>query len=372
MELSEEQKKALEEQKKQCIFCRIINKEMPSKIVYEDDKVIAILDINPASEGHTLVMPKEHYPIMPLIPPEEFTHLSKITYELSKKINKALLKFGTNIFIANGYVAGQQSNHFMLHIIPREEEAELENFNLKSLAEEKQPDLSKLKEFETLMKSNLFQILSKFSKDFPLPSSPQESPTASPPGPIPQPSQLSKEKLSAVFEILKQNPLILELLIKDPEKLGSYLNEFPDIKKVFEGINLKTLSEKLKSSGFVQQKTGIPEQIEQEETQADSDSSSGESPENKPDEQELKKAKELSPGELIEFIESKPKLKDFLLNNTEELKKLIPRNEKLSFFFEGSDVDEISSLIKEYEKKKKTSSSLDSVTKLLSERYNLK
>ena len=57
-----------EMQKQQCIFCKIIKGDIPGKKVFQDDFVEAILDINPAAKGHTLVMPKEHYPILPVIP----------------------------------------------------------------------------------------------------------------------------------------------------------------------------------------------------------------------------------------------------------------------------------------------------------------
>ena len=90
-ELSEEELKALEEklkqmspeelkafQKQQCIFCQIVAGKVSSKKVYEDNICIAILDINPANPGHLLVLPKEHYPIMPLIPEEELKHIGKV------------------------------------------------------------------------------------------------------------------------------------------------------------------------------------------------------------------------------------------------------------------------------------------------------
>ena len=55
----------MELQKQKCPFCQIVAGKIPSKTIYEDDKVLAILDINPIAKGHVLVMPKEHYPIMP-------------------------------------------------------------------------------------------------------------------------------------------------------------------------------------------------------------------------------------------------------------------------------------------------------------------
>ena len=116
-ELTVEQREALAKQKENCPFCKIIAGEIPSKQVYEDDEVIALLDIHPAIKGHILVMPKEHYPIMPLIPEKTFTHLFKIVSQLSEKLKKSMLVAKTSIFIANGYIAGQNSQHFLLHVM---------------------------------------------------------------------------------------------------------------------------------------------------------------------------------------------------------------------------------------------------------------
>src|SRR3989338_3919446 len=127
MEITEEQLKNMspEEirqlQKQQCVFCHIIAGKVQSKKIYEDEKVIAVLDINPANPGHILLMPKEHYPIMPLIPDDIAEHLFMASKALSQSVLKALQAEGTNIFAANGIVAGQKAQHFMIHIIPRKE-----------------------------------------------------------------------------------------------------------------------------------------------------------------------------------------------------------------------------------------------------------
>lgn len=117
-------------QKKNCIFCHIIDKKVQSKVVYEDDKCLAILDINPANPGHILLLPKEHYMIMPQIPDEEASYFFKIAKALSHVTLRALKTSGTNIFVANGMVAGQKSPHFMIHIIPRKENDKMEIFKL--------------------------------------------------------------------------------------------------------------------------------------------------------------------------------------------------------------------------------------------------
>ncbi len=133
-QLSEEQRKQLEEkiknmspeelaafQKQQCIFCQIISGKIPSKKVFEDEKTIAILDINPARKGHLLLFPKEHYAIMPQIPDKEIAHIFQVSKKLSQVLLRSLKVNGTTIFVANGLAAGQRSQHFMLHIIPRKE-----------------------------------------------------------------------------------------------------------------------------------------------------------------------------------------------------------------------------------------------------------
>ncbi|MFH1315905.1 MAG: HIT domain-containing protein [Candidatus Woesearchaeota archaeon] len=108
-------------QKKNCIFCHIISGKVQSKKIYEDDKVVAILDINPANPGHILVLTKEHYSIMPQIPESTVKYLGIIAKQLSRSVLKTLKVEGTTIFIANGTAAGQRAQHFIMHIIPRAE-----------------------------------------------------------------------------------------------------------------------------------------------------------------------------------------------------------------------------------------------------------
>jgi histidine triad (HIT) family protein len=125
--MSPEELKAFQMQN--CIFCQIIEGKVDSKKVYEDDKCLAILDINPATPGHVLLMPKEHYAIMPVIPEDVIKHLFMISKQISNALLKSLQSQGTNIFVANGAAAGQKAQHFMLHVIPRMENDGL-NLNL--------------------------------------------------------------------------------------------------------------------------------------------------------------------------------------------------------------------------------------------------
>jgi histidine triad (HIT) family protein len=120
MEITTEIRKQLDEQKKNCIFCKIVSGEMASERVYFDDGAFAILDINPCVKGHMVIFPKEHYPLPAYMPGPEFAHLFAKTAKLVGAAKKAMLTTGVNVFIASGGAAGQQAPHFMYHILPRE------------------------------------------------------------------------------------------------------------------------------------------------------------------------------------------------------------------------------------------------------------
>lgn len=102
-----------------CIFCKIINKEIPSKIVYEDNDFLAMLDIAPATKGHVLILPKEHASTLAELSDDK---ASKILVLAKKIINGMMKVYGFtsyNIIQNNGKLAGQTVNHFHLHLIPR-------------------------------------------------------------------------------------------------------------------------------------------------------------------------------------------------------------------------------------------------------------
>ncbi len=117
-ELTPEQKSQI---RQQCIFCQICDGKVAAKKVYEDDKVMAVLDINPANPGHILLLPKEHAAIMPQMDDELIGYMGVISKHLSQALLRALQAQGTTIFAANGTAAGQRAPHFMMHIIPRME-----------------------------------------------------------------------------------------------------------------------------------------------------------------------------------------------------------------------------------------------------------
>lgn len=102
-----------------CVFCDIVEGKIPSYKIYEDDKVLAILDISQTTKGHTLVMPKNHYSNFLEMPSNEYAYLMNKTQEISKLIVNKLNANGCNILINTNEVAGQTVMHTHVHIIPR-------------------------------------------------------------------------------------------------------------------------------------------------------------------------------------------------------------------------------------------------------------
>ena len=110
-----------EKSREGCIICGIIAGRIPSKKVYEDDLVMAVLDVNGSNPGHCFVMPKNHYPIIEQIPDNEVRRLFQVSNKISSAIFEGLGVQGTNIFVANGVPAGQTVAHFTINVIPRKE-----------------------------------------------------------------------------------------------------------------------------------------------------------------------------------------------------------------------------------------------------------
>ncbi|NVM43594.1 MAG: HIT family protein [Candidatus Lokiarchaeota archaeon] len=105
-----------------CIFCQIVDKKIQSQILFENDTILAFLDIFPISNGHTIVIPKNHYNNLEDIPVDELTDVFKIVKKISSKIYEKLKIDGYNILQNNFKAAGQVINHFHVHIIPRRRE----------------------------------------------------------------------------------------------------------------------------------------------------------------------------------------------------------------------------------------------------------
>ena len=102
-----------------CIFCKIANGQIPSKTIYEDDGYRVILDLGPATKGHALILPKDHYANIYELPEENAAQVIKIAKKMAVKMNKVLGCDGLNIVQNNGECAGQTVFHFHMHLIPR-------------------------------------------------------------------------------------------------------------------------------------------------------------------------------------------------------------------------------------------------------------
>lgn len=107
--------------KDDCIFCRIAAGEIPSSTVYEDEDVRVILDLNPASKGHALILPKEHYDDVCSLDEKLAAKLLPLAARVGKAMKKGLGCSGFNLVQNNGIAAGQTVFHFHMHVIPRYE-----------------------------------------------------------------------------------------------------------------------------------------------------------------------------------------------------------------------------------------------------------
>lgn len=102
-----------------CIFCRIIRGEAPAYKVYEDEKVLAFLDIHPSSPGHTLIIPKIHEAQIERLSEEDARQLFTVLHKLVGEIQSAVGASSSTIGINNGPDSGQEVPHVHIHVIPR-------------------------------------------------------------------------------------------------------------------------------------------------------------------------------------------------------------------------------------------------------------
>ena len=103
-----------------CIFCQIIRGEREASVVFEDERILAFMDIIPINPGHTLVIPKGHYPELKELPPDIGGEMFKVAMRVEDAIRRSDLPCaGTNLLLSNGSAAGQEVFHLHLHVIPR-------------------------------------------------------------------------------------------------------------------------------------------------------------------------------------------------------------------------------------------------------------
>jgi histidine triad (HIT) family protein len=262
VQLTAEQQAMIEEQKQHCPFCKIVKGEIPAQKVFEDDTFLAVLDINPGSKGHTLLLPKEHYPIMPFVPQDVLDKTVVVSAQLSEKLKQSMVVPRVESFIANGAVAGQQSMHFLIHFFPLEKP-------LFMLPKGQSPANTKLRSL----------LQQRFGK---------------------QP-QNTKQTLT---QILAENEELRRMIIDHPDDFVKNLPAAPDLQQLFQGVDIHLLAQKLS-------------------------------------EQETPTAMAMSDEQLTEFINSKEKLRELLIDDPVTLEEALPQQPKLHHFFTGTTVSAV-------------------------------
>jgi len=102
-----------------CIFCRIVAGTAACEEIYRDNATLAFMDINPANDGHCLVIPKEHFENVFDMPPALFGTLASTAAKVARAVNEVLQPGGINLTQANGAAAGQSVMHAHIHVLPR-------------------------------------------------------------------------------------------------------------------------------------------------------------------------------------------------------------------------------------------------------------
>jgi len=130
--------------KDDCIFCKIARGEVPCAKIYEDDEILAFLDVSPSSKGHTLVITKEHFDSMLTVPSDLLAKAFRVAQKIAQVQETNLGAKGVNVLTNIHEIAGQSVNHFHIHVIPRYnpndglklgfEPNEIEHFNLPAIA----------------------------------------------------------------------------------------------------------------------------------------------------------------------------------------------------------------------------------------------
>jgi histidine triad (HIT) family protein len=141
-----------------CIFCEIAAKRLPTNAVYEDEQVIAFLDIRPSNPGHTLVVPKKHYETLLDVPEEEAAHLMKVVKHIAEGIVESMKADGFNILQNNKKAAYQLIPHAHFHVVPRFEN---DNLPLGNIRQGSYKDEQEMKDVATKIRANVKSVKEK-------------------------------------------------------------------------------------------------------------------------------------------------------------------------------------------------------------------
>ncbi len=254
----------MQEQSAHCIFCKIIKGEIPAKKVYEDEVMLAILDIHPAAKGHLLIIPKEHQPILPLITFEQQQHIFKKTQSIASALKEAVLCSSTTIFVANGGAAGQQSPHFLFHVIPREEGDMLETLSLPHkgnkeendalVARTSQPIIGMMQAYlqETGRQETAIQQVHKEETGKLAKGSSAEEKTEAPETintediAIPESLSNHNERLDQLIQTITENEDLRDAIMFRPNEVKQAAATIPKWQELFFGVDIDELSNNLK------------------------------------------------------------------------------------------------------------------------------
>jgi len=349
-----EYKKQMEEVKKNCPFCKIVAGEIPSSKVYDDEKIIAVLDINPKTKGHTLVMPKEHHPILPLVPPDTFSHLFKKVKMLSKACAHGTANRYANVFVANGATAGQQAQHFLLHVIPNENTGGFDIPENKVTPDEMEKTFNIFKNNLPVMMNNHFQRNPSLKPRAPVPTEEElknhEKTTMQ--NQIESPSVFANLSVDQIADTLIANQQVLEVLLRNPQEFKQLVPKHPQMSVLFTNVKVDDVILKIKekiaakTGGDVAVSNGVSSDFETRNDVYNNDvgndveggNVSGGEPVITPTS---------DVEEVVNIVMGNNLVRDAMLQDVEKFKTLVPQNESLSKLFSNISVDEVYTIVKQ-------------------------
>ena len=145
----------------ECIFCSIIKGEIKNYKIYEDEKYVVVLDINPVNEGHCLIFPREHLKFINEVDEDIFSIIKKVVNKLYE-----VYKCDTNVLISNGSYAGQKLDHFSISVIPRYKDDSFKiTSKTKKLSEENLEDISKNLHIPEELKSPVVEEIEDYEEE---------------------------------------------------------------------------------------------------------------------------------------------------------------------------------------------------------------
>jgi histidine triad (HIT) family protein len=368
--LADEQSAGEQEQlTQQCIFCKIASGELPSKKVYEDDKHLAVLDVNPVAPGHVLLMVKEHIPILAILDTEQMREIFLLAAQLAAAVREAMIVQRVSIACANGFAAGQRPPfHLLLHIIPREKGDGLDMLDLEKCDIPQADTMALAPALEQTTRQVFLHVgrddllkthhIHKKTHEPPTPSSSsplssslfsQPSP-AQPSPPAPQESVSAEESGStqefsstqaALEHVLAMSPDLRRFIMLQPDLVEGYIKRSPKLAKLFEGVDIAALSTMLREQeAWAGAAPGaaagpVPASSSASSHEGSSPSSDGESA---VDGAVTQSAKTMQESELFAFIDGNPGLRQWVLEHPRELAENLDKNPRLSALFEGVDI----------------------------------